>query len=103
MSSAIVEVEAGRDVALLRAREHLLSLQHPEGWWKGELETNVTMDAEDLMLREFLGIAQDGVIRALRRVDPLTAERRRLVEQVLRRPGRSVDDGGGVRRAAAGR
>jgi squalene-hopene/tetraprenyl-beta-curcumene cyclase len=63
VSSAIVEVEAGRDVALLRAREHLLSLQHPEGWWKGELETNVTMDAEDLMLREFLGIAQDGVIQ----------------------------------------
>src|SRR5436309_3008713 len=42
--------------ALRRAREHLLSLQHPDGWWKGELETNVTMDAEDLLLREFLGI-----------------------------------------------
>ncbi|MDG3010552.1 squalene--hopene cyclase [Rhodococcus sp. D2-41] len=39
-----------------RARTHLLGLQHPEGWWKGELETNVTMDAEDLMLRQFLGI-----------------------------------------------
>ncbi len=39
-----------------RARDHLLSLQSEEGWWKGELETNVTMDAEDLMLREFLGI-----------------------------------------------
>ena len=37
------------------ATEHLLSLQHQEGWWKGELETNVTMDAEDLMLRHFLG------------------------------------------------
>jgi squalene-hopene/tetraprenyl-beta-curcumene cyclase len=30
--------------------------QHHEGWWKGELETNVTMDAEDLFLRQFLGI-----------------------------------------------
>lgn len=39
-----------------RAREHLLGLQSPEGFWKGELETNVTMDAEDLLLREFLGI-----------------------------------------------
>jgi squalene-hopene/tetraprenyl-beta-curcumene cyclase len=39
-----------------RAVEHLLSLQSPEGWWKGELETNVTMDAEDLLLRQFLGI-----------------------------------------------
>ncbi len=42
--------------ALDRAVQHLLSLQHESGWWKGELETNVTMDAEDLLLREFLGI-----------------------------------------------
>ncbi len=42
--------------ALSRAREHLLALQHDQGWWQGELETNVTMDAEDLLLREFLGI-----------------------------------------------
>jgi squalene-hopene/tetraprenyl-beta-curcumene cyclase len=42
--------------AVERARDHLLALQHPEGWWKGELETNVTMDAEDLMLRHVLGI-----------------------------------------------
>ncbi|WP_425452905.1 squalene--hopene cyclase [Prauserella flavalba] len=42
-----------------RAREYLLSLQHEEGWWKGELETNVTMDAEDLMLRRFLGILDE--------------------------------------------
>ncbi|CUU57917.1 squalene-hopene/tetraprenyl-beta-curcumene cyclase [Parafrankia irregularis] len=41
---------------LARGRDHLLSLQADEGWWKGELETNVTMDAEDLMLRQFLGI-----------------------------------------------
>lgn len=38
------------------ARDHLLGLQAPEGWWKAELETNVTMDAEDLLLRQFLGI-----------------------------------------------
>src|ERR1700722_409301 len=44
--------------AMGRARDHLLSLQHHEGWWKGELETNVTMDAEDLLLREFLGIRE---------------------------------------------
>ncbi|GAA4864871.1 squalene--hopene cyclase [Pseudonocardia benzenivorans] len=37
-------------VAFLRAG------RHPDGWWQGELETNVTMDAEDLLLREFLGI-----------------------------------------------
>ncbi|MGD0196534.1 MAG: squalene--hopene cyclase [Solirubrobacteraceae bacterium] len=42
--------------ALERAADHLRSLQDDDGWWKGELETNVTMDAEDLLLREFLGI-----------------------------------------------
>jgi squalene-hopene/tetraprenyl-beta-curcumene cyclase len=44
--------------ALERAVEKLLSLQEPEGSWKGELETNVTMDAEDMLLREFLGIRE---------------------------------------------
>jgi len=42
-----------------RAVGHLLGLQHADGWWQGELETNVTMDAEDLLLREFLGIRTD--------------------------------------------
>jgi squalene-hopene/tetraprenyl-beta-curcumene cyclase len=44
------------DDALRRASDYLVGLQHPDGWWKGELETNVTMDAEDLLLRQFLGI-----------------------------------------------
>ena len=35
-------------------------MQHDDGYWKGELETNVTMDAEDLLLREFLGIRTPG-------------------------------------------
>ncbi len=48
-------LEAARD-ARDRAVSHLLGLQHADGWWQGELETNVTMDAEDLLLREFLGI-----------------------------------------------
>ncbi len=54
------ELDAARR-ARERARAHLLGMQQAEGWWKGELETNVTMDAEDLLLREFLGIrrAQD--------------------------------------------
>lgn len=42
--------------ALRRARAHLEARQAPAGWWKGELRTNVTMDAEDLLLRQFLGI-----------------------------------------------
>jgi squalene-hopene/tetraprenyl-beta-curcumene cyclase len=59
---ATIDVDVQGDVkrALTRASEHLLSLQHPAGWWKGELQTNVTMDAEDLLLREFLGIREAG-------------------------------------------
>jgi squalene-hopene/tetraprenyl-beta-curcumene cyclase len=45
-------------VAVERARVHLVGRQDPAGWWKGELRTNVTMDAEDLLLRHFLGIQQ---------------------------------------------
>jgi squalene-hopene/tetraprenyl-beta-curcumene cyclase len=45
--------------ALASARDHLLGLQDPRGWWIGELETNVTMDAEDVLLRHFLGILTD--------------------------------------------
>jgi squalene-hopene/tetraprenyl-beta-curcumene cyclase len=37
----------------------VLGLQHAQGWWQGELETNVTMDAEDLLLRQFLGVRDD--------------------------------------------
>lgn len=47
--------------ALGAAVGHLRALQHETGWWKGELATNVTMDAEDLLLREFLGISTPAV------------------------------------------
>ena len=56
MPTSIVETRSEARIALERAREHLLALQDPEGWWRGELQTNVTMDAEDMLLREFLGI-----------------------------------------------
>jgi squalene-hopene/tetraprenyl-beta-curcumene cyclase len=51
-------------VTLARAREHVLDLQHAQGWWQGELETNVTMDAEDLLLRQFLGVRDDAATAA---------------------------------------
>ena len=47
-------------LAVKRAQAHLVGRQDAAGWWKGELETNVTMDAEDLLLREFLGIREPG-------------------------------------------
>src|ERR1700689_5029033 len=71
--AALGEVAAG---TLTRARDHLLGLQDPRGWWIGELETNVTMDAEDVLLRHFLGILSDtelketaGWIRSQQRAD----------------------------------
>jgi squalene-hopene/tetraprenyl-beta-curcumene cyclase len=56
MAQLTVEAHSEAKVALELAREHLLSLQEDGGWWRGELQTNVTMDAEDMLLREFLGI-----------------------------------------------
>ncbi|MFC4003525.1 squalene--hopene cyclase [Prauserella oleivorans] len=53
------ETVAAARAATERARDYLLSLQHEQGWWKGELETNVTMDAEDILLRRFLGVLDE--------------------------------------------
>jgi len=47
---------SGTAGAINRGCDALLSRQDAAGWWKGELETNVTMDAEDLLFREFLGV-----------------------------------------------
>ena len=52
----------GTETALQRAVDHLVSLQNSDGWWKAELETNVTMDAEDLMLRHYLDILEPAVV-----------------------------------------
>jgi squalene-hopene/tetraprenyl-beta-curcumene cyclase len=57
-----VREAAGR--AAERAVEHLLARQDAQGWWKGDLETNVTMDAEDLLLRQFLGIQDVATVEA---------------------------------------
>ncbi|MGW2208636.1 squalene--hopene cyclase [Streptomyces sp. NPDC001781] len=57
-------VPGAAERAAARATEFLLARQDPEGWWKGDLETNVTMDAEDLLLRQFLGIRDEATTRA---------------------------------------
>jgi squalene-hopene/tetraprenyl-beta-curcumene cyclase len=56
MSLSTVQARSEAEVTLERACEYLLSLQDDDGWWRGELQTNVTMDAEDMLLREFLGV-----------------------------------------------
>jgi squalene-hopene/tetraprenyl-beta-curcumene cyclase len=47
--------------ALDRATQWLLDNQDAEGWWSGELETNVTMTAEHVLLCRFLGVPLDDV------------------------------------------
>src|SRR5258708_37511520 len=53
--------------ALDRAVQWLLEHQDVEGWWCGELETNVTMTAEHVLLLRFLELSMerisDGAIR----------------------------------------
>ena len=47
--------------AVDRAVQWLLDRQHPDGWWTGELETNVTMTAEHVLLLRFLGIPLESI------------------------------------------
>lgn len=51
-------IRASSAGALQRASEYLLTLQSEAGWWKGALESNATMNAEDILLRHFLGIGR---------------------------------------------
>jgi squalene-hopene/tetraprenyl-beta-curcumene cyclase len=44
------------DRAVERAAGRLLELQHPQGWWVGELESNATMIAQHLFWHHFLGL-----------------------------------------------
>jgi squalene-hopene/tetraprenyl-beta-curcumene cyclase len=55
-SQAGVPPFVGVAESVAAACEYLMSRQDAHGFWKGELRTNVTMDAEDLLLRHFLGI-----------------------------------------------
>ena len=47
------------DPALDRAVSHLLSMQHEEGYWWGELESNVTITSEHLFLTHILGVGKE--------------------------------------------
>ncbi|MBC7099084.1 squalene--hopene cyclase [Candidatus Bipolaricaulota bacterium] len=55
------------DEAIERATDWLLEHQYPEGYWWGELESNVTITAEHLFLTHILGIGDqelgDGIAR----------------------------------------
>jgi squalene-hopene/tetraprenyl-beta-curcumene cyclase len=70
----VVQELTGLDTAVELGAERLLSLQHPDGWWKGELESNATMIAEHLFLLHFLGLRDAETDRLL--ANELLARRR---------------------------
>lgn len=49
-----------RDV-LIRGVHHLLAQQHPGGYWYAPMYSAASFEADDLLLREFLGIRKDAV------------------------------------------
>ena len=51
------DIREGVKAAIARTQSYLLSTQSPEGWWWGELESNVTITAEYLFLTHFLDVA----------------------------------------------
>src|SRR5437762_10505487 len=70
----VVQELTALDNGVERAAGRLLALQHPDGWWKGELESNATMIAEHLFLLHFLGLRDSETDRLL--ANELLARRR---------------------------
>jgi len=50
------ETETPLDRAIDRAKDYLFSLQHPDGYWVAELESNATMIAEYVFFMHFMAI-----------------------------------------------
>jgi len=71
LKKTTADISEAVGVAIQRAQDYLLSIQYPEGYWWGELETNVCMAAEYLLLTHFLGVADrrrwDKIVSYLRR------------------------------------
>ena len=49
------ETQSRLETAIERSQRHLLSLQHPEGYWWANLESNVTITAEVVLLHKIWG------------------------------------------------
>ena len=56
MTIAPERIETRLDAAIDAATRRLLELQHPGGWWVGELESNATMIAQHLFWHHVLGL-----------------------------------------------
>ena len=52
----VVQELTALDRTIDAGTKRLLELQHPDGWWVGELESNATMIAEHLFWLHFLGL-----------------------------------------------
>nr|BBQ09563.1 hopene synthase [Lygodium japonicum] len=60
LHSANIPMTSSRlEETIKQSQEFLLSLQYPEGYWWGELESNVTITAETVLLYKILGIEDD--------------------------------------------
>ena len=71
--TAVQELTA-LDRAIESGTQRLLELQHPAGFWVGELESNATMIAEHLFWLHFLGLRDAQTDRKL--ANELLARRR---------------------------
>lgn len=49
------EIQTKLDAAIERSQRHLLSFQHPKGYWWANLESNVTITAEVVLLHKIWG------------------------------------------------
>jgi len=52
----VVQELSALDRTVEAGTKRLLELQHPDGWWVGELESNATMIAEHLFWLHFMGL-----------------------------------------------
>ena len=73
--------------AILRTREWLLAEQHPDGYWRGELEGDTLLESEYILLMAFLG----------RQDSPLVQKAaRHILDQQLANGGWAMYPGGRV-------
>lgn len=70
----VVQELTALDKAIDAGTQRLLELQHPDGWWVGELESNATMIAEHLFWLHFTGLREPRTDRKL--ANELLARRR---------------------------
>ena len=73
VSNSKVEI-AKLDTAIAQSQSYLLSLQHPDGYWWAELESNVTMASEVVLMHKIWGTDKT---RPLHKVEPYLRRQQR--------------------------